>query len=256
MMPQPPVSSPSHGSPAARHQVPGRRSYSWPAGTFAAKLSRSCLSDLLKLSAPYRVPARTALIRQGEQSTSVFLLRSASYRTSACAKITALLANGHEGLLGIRVSGDLVGELGVVRATSRSATVTICAPALVHAIGQDAFLRFLSEHPDAWRAVSSAIADRLDWANQWRLEFAAHDVATRVARVLVLLAERHGHPTPEGRDLGVPISQEELGRLIGSHRDAVVKCVGILRNQNFIKTGYRRIILTNTDELRKTAQLT
>jgi CRP/FNR family cyclic AMP-dependent transcriptional regulator len=196
------------------------------------------------------------LIRQGEPSASVYLLRPISRRAIACAKITALLESGHEGLLGIRVSGDLVGELGVVREARRVATVTTCAPALVHVIGRNTFFRFLVKHPEAWLAVSATIADRLDWSNRWRLEFAAHDVLTRAARALVMLAERHGYPTPDGQDLGLSISQEELGRLIGAHRDAVVKCVALLRSRNLIKTGYRRIIIVNPDELRRLALIT
>lgn len=221
-----------------------------------ARLPPSSRADLLSLSTPNRVPDKTVLIRQGEPSESVYLIRPISRRAIACAKITALLESGHEGLLGIRVSGDLIGELGVVREARRSATVTTCAPALVHAIGRSTFFSFLAKYPDAWSAVSATIADRLDWSNRWRLEFAAHDVLTRVARALVMLAERHGYSTPGGQDLGLSISQEELGRLIGAHRDAVVKCVALLRFRNLVKTGYRRIIITNPDELRRLALVT
>jgi CRP-like cAMP-binding protein len=158
-------------------------------------------------------------------------------------------------LLGVRVSGDLIGELGVVRAAPRSATVTVCAPTVVHAFRREDFLDVLSRHPDAWLAMTSTIADRLDWANQHRLEFAGHDVLTRVARVLVLLADRHGRPVPHGLDLGVPLSQEELGRLIGAHRDAVVKAISELRGKGVIETGYRSITIIQPENLRRHAQL-
>ena len=177
-------------------------------------------------------------------------------RDDVALKLHRAAGDGQEGLLGIRVSGDLIGELGVVRSTRRSATVTTCAPALMHAFRQDVFLNFLSQHIDAWRVISSMIADRLDWANQARLEFAGHDVLTRVSRVLALLAERHGRPVPQGLDLGVPLSQEELGRLVGARRDSVVKALHDLRRQNIITTSYRRTIITHLDNLRRHAQLT
>lgn len=252
----PKVPSPSRGTLTAAHQASGSPAGSWPTGTFIARLSISSRADLLSLSAPTRVPEKTVLVRQGEPSASVYLLRPIGRRAIACAKVTALLESGHEGLLGIRVSGDLIGELGVVRDARRSATVTTCAPALIHTIGRSTFLRFLAEHPDAWSAVSATIADRLEWSNRWRLEFAAHDVLTRVARALIMLAERHGYATPDGQDLGVSISQEELGRLIGARRDAVVKCVTLLRSRNLIKTGYRRIIVVNPHDLRRLGLIT
>jgi CRP-like cAMP-binding protein len=194
-------------------------------------------------------------MRQGEASDFVCVLKSARRGSIACAKITALLDNGHEGLLGVRVSGDLVGELGVVRAAPRSATVTVCAPTMIHAFRREDFLKLLARHPDAWLAMSSTIADRLDWANQHRLEFTGHDVLTRVARMLVLLVDRHGRPVRHGLDLGVPLSQEEVGRLIGAHRDAVVKAISELRGRNVLETGYRRITIIQPEMLRQYAQL-
>lgn len=195
------------------------------------------------------------LVRQGEPSDVVYVLRAARRSAIACAKVTAFLDNGHEGLLGIRVSGDVIGELGVIRDAPRAATVSICAPTLVHPIRQDAFLRFLAKHPDAWRAMSATIADRLDSANQSRLEFAGHDVLTRLCRVLVVLADRHGRPVLHGTELGVPLSQEELGHLIGARRDAIVKAVLYLRRSKILETGYRSITITDLANLRRQAQL-
>ena len=227
----------------------------WPAGTFAARLTPAACAELLNASIPRSLPTGTVVMRQGETSDFVYVLKSIRRRSIACAKITALLDNGHEGLLGVRVSGDLIGELGVVRAAPRTATVTICAPTLVHAFRREDFLDVLSRHPDAWLAMSSTIADRLDWANQHRLEFAGLDVLTRVARMLVMLADRHGRPVPHGLELGVPLSQEELGQLIGAHRDAVVKAISELRRQNVVETGYRCITIIQPRNLRRHAQL-
>src|SRR5438270_3631071 len=100
----------------------------WPMGTFMARLTDKARKDLLMLKRPQRFLPETVLLTQGESSQQVYLLRSATLGTSACVKVSARLANGTEALLGIRVSGDVVGELAGLRGSSRNATVTTCSP--------------------------------------------------------------------------------------------------------------------------------
>ncbi len=215
-----------------------------------ARLAADSRRDLLSLSAPRAYPADAVLIRQGEPDTHVYVLRSVRRHMSTCVKVTGLLENGHEGLLAIRVSGDLVGELAFLRDVRRSATVTTCAPALVHPISREAFLSFLQSHPDAWRAISGMLADKLEWANQRRLDFGGYDVPVRLARALVALVDRHGCPTSDGYDLGVELSHAELGRLIGAGKDAASKAIAILRRRGLVRTSYRRVTVTHLDALR------
>ncbi len=165
-------------------------------------------------------------------------------------KITARLPNGTEGLLGIRLCGDVVGELAALHGSPRSATAITCREVDVQVIQSSEFRGFLDRHGEAWPAVSQMIADRLEWANQRRLDYAGYPVAVRLARILVLLADRHGNPSEGGLDLGVTLSQDEIGMLIGARRDAVGQAVAKLKSKRLIATSYRTITITDPDGLR------
>lgn len=215
-----------------------------------ARLGKETGRELLDLAAPRHYPSGTILLSQGDPSTHVYLLRASRSRTSACVKVTAALKNGSESLLGIRVSGDLVGELAALRNGTRSATVTTCTPTVAHAISRELFLAFLGRHEDAWEAISRMIADRLDWANRRRLEFTGYDVPVRLARVMLELVERHGYQQASGHELGVQLSQAELGKLIGAKPDAVGQAMRQLKSASLLQPHYRGVTITDVDALR------
>jgi CRP/FNR family cyclic AMP-dependent transcriptional regulator len=223
----------------------------WPAGTLMARLDQDARQALLGLRPAQSCEPGIVLIRQGDlDHTDVYLIRSTRLSTPACAKVTASLDNGSETVLGIRLSGDIVGELAVLRHAPRSATVATCTRALIHKIPADVFMGFLSRHPHAWEAVSRMIADQLDWANRRRLDIAGRSVPARLARVLVELVDLHGYPTPEGHDIGVSLSQAELGRLICAGEDAVGKAMRTLRNAGLARGHYRRVTILDLAGLR------
>ncbi|UZF67652.1 Crp/Fnr family transcriptional regulator [Amycolatopsis mediterranei] len=189
------------------------------------------------------------LLHQGEPSTHVFLLGHGKQPRLACVKVTAAARNGTESLLGIRVSGDLVGEMGVLRDGPRAATVTVCRAMTVHRIPLEHFRSFLRRREEAWRVVCHMIADRLDWANRRRLDFAGYDTAVRLARVLLELADYHGAPGEAGIRLGIQLSQPEFGKLIGAGRDAIQLAVRQLKEKNYIAYRYRTVTILDLNGL-------
>ncbi|GAA0917543.1 hypothetical protein GCM10009560_13640 [Nonomuraea longicatena] len=159
-------------------------------------------------------------------------------------KVTAYLETGAVAMLGIRVSGDVVGELATIRREPRSAMVTTCSQMWVHAIPAQVFKDFLDRHPAAWDALTRMIADRLGWANRRRTDFAQFPVPVRVANVLVEISSRHGLDRADGmRDLGVELTYEEIANLIGAKRDAVFKAFRCLKERRLVDTGHRRKII-------------
>jgi CRP-like cAMP-binding protein len=220
-----------------------------------SRLDQETAGELLHLAAGQFYLPGTVLIREGAPGTHVYLLQSAPRGASACVKVTATSENGVEALLGIRASGDIVGELAVLGHRSRTATVTVCSPLIGHAIPADAFMAFLTRRPEAWKAVSLMIADRLEWANRRRVDYTGHDVTIHIARVIADILNLYGYRSPEGGELGVSLSQPELGSLVGASKEAAAKAVKRLRDEGLIETHYRRIIVRDVPGLLAAARL-
>lgn len=231
----------------------------WPERTFMARLSPPSRNALLTLGTQVFYPPGRAVMQQGAHGTTTYLLRSQNTELSACAKITT----ADDRLLGIRVSGDVVGYLGALDPTARrSSTDTTCTATIVHHIPGDVFENFLNRHSDAWQALCRTIADRLAWSEARRLDFGDRPVPLRLARLLAELAEAYGRltaiPGTDGPEVEITIrlSYEELGNLIGAGVDAVGLAMRELRAAQLAELRNRRLVVRNMEQLRKFAELT
>ncbi|MGW4237838.1 Crp/Fnr family transcriptional regulator [Streptomyces sp. NPDC004749] len=224
--------------------------HEWPARSFLGGLSDVVRTELLRLGTRCRYLPGETLIREGDHSNHVVLLRS------GFVKVTARLDNGHEALLAIRVGGDIVGEMAAMDdGARRSATVTACGEIAASIVRETDLRLFLDSRPEAARAVNRIVVRRLRWANQRRIEFGGYPVKVRLARVLTALAVSYGHHVPRGIVIGVNLTQPELAALTGSAEVTIHKALAELRRDGLITTGYRRTTVLDLKRLRENARL-
>ncbi|WP_223167625.1 Crp/Fnr family transcriptional regulator [Nonomuraea sp. SYSU D8015] len=204
-------------------------------------------AELIELGTTLTTLDGTRLIRQGEPGTLVYLI------LHGLAKITIWAENGERALLAVRVSGDVIGEMAVLGSGRRSADVTTCGRASLCEIRGDAFVGYMQRHPSVAFALSGLLSDRLRWANQRRLEFAGYAADVCLARIILALAVRHGRAVREGVDIGLPLTQGELGSLIGAKEPTVQKALRALSARGLILRGHRRVVIQDMDGLTRFA---
>jgi CRP-like cAMP-binding protein len=220
---------------------------SWPVGSLLDMLSPDGRSTLLKLGVRHQFANGDILIREQEESSHVILL------CQAVVKITASLENGRTALLGIKVSGDVVGEMAALCGNPRCATVTACGSANVRILSKDDFCRFLQDYPDAHFALTRMIMQRLRWADQRRVDFNGYPTIIRLARVLDELAGSYGRRDHDGVVFDVGLTQRELGALVGAEEDTARKELRKLKDEGVIRVGYRSITVLDQAMLTKIA---
>lgn len=225
----------------------GRRP--WPARSFLARLLEAIGAGLLRGGTVLTVPANRILIHQGDPGRSVYLL------LDALVKITVLAENGLKTLLAIRADGDIVGEMSPLDDCPRSATVTTCRKSTVCVIKGATFLAHLDREPQIARVLSRITSDRLRFANRRRLAFTGYEADVCLARVLLDLSDRYGLPCRGGLDVGVPLTQVELGELTGFKERTVQKAVHHLVSRGLILTSHRQVVITDLDGLTAFADL-
>jgi CRP/FNR family cyclic AMP-dependent transcriptional regulator len=219
----------------------------WTPGTFLGRLPPAVAAELVAESVRKRFDSGRVLIREGGTDAHVALL------ISGFVKVTTAV-EGYETLLGIRLPGEVVGEIGALTGEPRNATVTACGRVTAGLLSQARFEGFLGRRPDAARLVASAVARQLRWANRRRSDFAAFPAHIRLARLLSEIAEVCGREQPDGTvEIAVPLSQPELAAMIAIAQATVQKAVRDLRDAGLITTGYRRLVLLDPVRLAKLA---
>jgi CRP-like cAMP-binding protein len=204
-------------------------------------------ATLLSVGTEVERPADRPIIRQGDRLGHAYLL------IDGLVKVTARDRNGKEALLGIRVGGDLVGEMAALDGSNRSADVIACGPLLARVIKREELIDLLTRHGDLAIEVAKMIIERLRWANRRRLDYTAHTPQTRVARVLIDVVDTYGRRNGSVWELGVPLTQAEIAQLAGSKLRTVESVLKRLAGDGIVRRQYRRIEVTDLSRLRAIA---
>lgn len=228
---------------------------SWVPGTFVSRLDSDTREELMSLGRRLEFPAGTVLLRQGSLQTTVLVLTTARSSDLACVKIVLTAEDGHESLLGIRTSGDLIGDMAALSEQPRTATAKTCRPTAVQKIGHGEFTAFLKRRPDAEVGVKRMLVDRLSQADRQRQEFIRYDGPTRLARMMVELADRFGRAGEHGLVVGVELSQREWGHLIGAGEESVRRAMRRLRDLDLVVPRYRDVTVVDLAGLRRFGHL-
>jgi len=223
------------------------RSGSWPQHSFLGVLTQGAREALLALGAQREYAVGSTLIMEGDACTDVIAL------VDGWAKVVGSTADGGRALLGLRFSGDLVGEQSALDEQPRSASVISAGPTVVHVIGRNDFLKFLMDWPGAGVAVSQVLSAKLRWATSRRVDFSGLSVLARLARVIDELAQLESTSAGLGIEFGYTLTQPEFAEMIGASEPSVHKALRELRSAGIVETGYRRIVVSDPVALRAIA---
>jgi CRP-like cAMP-binding protein len=203
---------------------------------------------LLKLGHTQILEEGQVLIRQGDPGGVAYLVLDGR------VNVTAVVENGVETLLAIRHPGDLVGEMAVIGADRRAATVTgRMRTTLLTLPGYD-LVRFLGDRPGTALALSAITGDRLMQAQAYRADAAAYPVEVRIARALLYQCRRMADRDRDRYYLN--LKQSELAMLVGAKEGTVQKALTKGEQlSDLVDSGRGRIVIHDLPALARLAEL-
>lgn len=187
------------------------------------------------------------LCAQGDPATHVFVL------LDGWAKVLSVSEDGRESVLALRGAGDLVGELAGETTGFRNATVEAMVTVRALIVGYSRFSSFLDTHQAGSHAYRRVMAHRWTDADAMLRIRTVTNGGQRLAGLLLGLAERLGGQAEGVIEIALPLSQEELASLAGTSRATVTRALNGWRKRGLIRTGQRRITLTDVPGLRMAA---
>jgi CRP/FNR family transcriptional regulator, cyclic AMP receptor protein len=192
-------------------------------------------------------PPGMVLCVEGDPATHVFIL------LDGWVKIFSVTGDGRESTLALRSPGDIVGEMAGETIGRRNATVQAMVTVRALIVGFDRFSSFLDTHQGGSRAYRHVMVYRWRDADAMLRIRTVTNGAQRLAGLLLSLAERLGGQ-PEGViEIALPLSQDELASLAGTSRATVARALNGWRRRGLVRTGQRRITLTDVPGLRRIA---
>jgi CRP/FNR family cyclic AMP-dependent transcriptional regulator len=192
----------------------------------------------------YRAPKGAVICAQGEVGEVAFFILEGR------VDILITAADGRQFLLAELGPHEYFGEMALLDEVDRqrSATAVARADTELVLLRRADFLALLDQHPSIARRLLRSAIRRLRQANAQIAGLAFADVAGRLARALLALAEQGD----DGRWI-VRATHEELAGMIGAARQTVTRVLNTWGRHGTLATGREQLLLLQPAVLRAIA---
>jgi CRP-like cAMP-binding protein len=128
--------------------------------------------------------------------------------------------------------GEVCGEIALLDGRPRTADATAITRCTVIALDRRDFLAVLTSEPAMGVKLLEVVSTRLRQTSQQVEDLSLADLTTRLARILVRLAEIQGASGRPGTR--ILVTQQELGRMIGLSRESTNRHLRAWADQGYI----------------------
>jgi len=172
------------------------------------------LEQLVSYGRTRRVPSGTTIFSKGDPGTELFAV------SAGTVKITVPSLDGREAMFNLLHAGEIFGEIALLDGRPRTADAVAMTDCELMVIERRDFLTFVHGEPQVALQLIALLCERLRIASQHYEEVVFLDLPTRLARILLQLAEQS--EATSGRHK-LTITQREISQMLGSTRETVNK---------------------------------
>jgi CRP-like cAMP-binding protein len=206
------------------------------------------VSVLIQQLHPSGFRAGQLIFAEGGPGDRVFIIGSGK------VKLSLQRPGGRENLVAILGPSDVVGELAVCDPGPRTCTATAISDVAAVWLDRATLRTWMAVRPMIAERLLQLLARRLRHTNDDLVELISSDVAGRLARQLLVLAQRFS--TREGQALRVvhELTQTELAQLVGTDRTSVNRALQHFVSRGWILVDDKSVLIINPDALARRAK--
>lgn len=200
------------------------------------------LARLLGILEEQELPKHHVLFSPGAPSEAIYFIEKGRVR------LTRLSPEGKTVILALLGPGDLIGEAAweLGEHDSYAETLEECR---IYQIGREAFQNFIRTNPEFGIRLIQVIGTRLRQAQARIEDLVFRQVPSRIARLLITLADSHGKVTPKGIKVEFPLTHQEIADLVGSSRVTVTQILNRFRTSHWIDIESKRVTIHDMNAL-------
>lgn len=188
-------------------------------------------------------PRRAGLfLLQGSASTEVYCIVKGQIQISRFAE------NGKQSILRNMGPGEIFGEMSAIDGAPRSASVSTQSGCTFQQLRADQFLELLNKHPDVGIWLARELVKRIRDLTDRAVELATMSVSSRLQSQLLRLCERDGISNDVAVIQPLP-THHELAAMIGTHREAVTRELGMLSREEIVSQANRKMTVRSVEKL-------
>jgi CRP-like cAMP-binding protein len=202
---------------------------------FVGALGERDADALLKQAVTRRFQADDVIFRKDDPGTGLYGV------VSGRVVVVADSAKGKELILNVFGPGEYFGEIALLDGEGRTATAIARESSELLFLDRRHFMPFLARNPDVTTHIIRLLCRRLRRTNDLMEDSIFLPVSLRLAKQLQALVDVYGlqaeaEPT-------FPVSQAELGRMLGVSREIVARQLAVWRRAGLVEMQRGRITL-------------
>ncbi len=206
-------------------------------------LTESEFAFLVQRVVPRHYSAGETVFGEGEPCSGLYVVESGHVR------IFKSSAGGREQVLSIDGPGSSIAELPVFDGGNYPASVSAVDDVTLLFFSKQDFQALCLTHPQVALKVLRVVGARLRKLVGIIEELSFTTVRHRLAAYLLRLAQKEGRVTPEGLEVTLQVSNQELASQIGTVRELVSRNLSRLQAEGMLKMDGRIVILCNPKAL-------
>jgi CRP-like cAMP-binding protein len=214
-----------------------------------SSLDERALDALVRVTTTRRLDAGEVLFRKGDQGRQLYGVLSGRLKASASG------ADGKEIVFNVCDPGEVIGEIALLDSNPRSATIVALDPSELLVLDRRDLLPFLERHPRVAIGMAELLAARLRRLSELAEDSVLLALRARLAKKLLALARRYGRATPEGVLIDLPLSQQELGDMVGTSRESINKQLRAWAQEGLLVSARGQITLRKPPAMEALARL-
>ena len=187
--------------------------------------------------------AKSVIMRQGEQSDSLYLILDGS----VSVMVEDEADHDHKMVVSYLNPGDFFGEMGLFAEEEevRSAMIMAKTQCEVAEISYERFHQIRSQFPDILFAIARQMGVRLRQTTRKLKDLAFVDVSGRIAQTLLDLCKEPDAMThPDG--MQIKITRQELGKIVGCSREMAGRVLKTLEQDGLVSVAGKTMVVFGT----------
>ena len=182
------------------------------------------------------LPKHAKLLEEGQVPEGIFVL------LHGAVKLFVSLKGGKTLILRVVQSGEVLGLSATMSSRPAEYTAETLSPTQFLYVPRKDFLALLERHPEICISVVEVLSHQLREAvNMIHYSSGSQPAVEKLGDLLESWVEQNGEETERGIELRLPLTQEEIGQMIGVSRETVSRLLAEFEDQGILELEGSRV---------------
>lgn len=208
-----------------------------------AKLTGAQMQEVLASATVQRLTAGANVFAQGDRADHFYLL------LDGVARIVQTTPEGEQIIVLHVMPGKMFGIAPAYENDTYHTTARVVVSGVALCWPSEMWDRFTRDYPGFLSASRQTVGERVEGMQSKIVSMATHQVEQRIAQAILTLVRQAGLKTPEGIEIGFPITRQDISEMTGTTLHSVSRYMSKWQKNGIVTSKRRRIIVRQPDAL-------